>query len=153
MPDLLLVVALAGERVAVPAAEVESVVEIERLTPVPGAAAHIAGLSAVRSRVLTAIDCRAALLPGDRVEQPRDALVVVREGHGFGLLVDFVEDVAEALGPLAPVPPGLAPHWSRVVAGYVPTAGGLLLLVDIDALIAGPLAAASTFTGAVTNRG
>jgi purine-binding chemotaxis protein CheW len=98
MTGLLLVASLAGERIAFPATEVESVVEIGDLTPVPGAAGHVAGLSALRSRVLTAIDCRAALTAGERIERPHDALVIVRDGHAYALLVDGVEDVVEATG-------------------------------------------------------
>ena len=50
MNQLLLIVSIAGSRVALPAAAVESVVELEALIPVPRAPAHIAGLSALRSR-------------------------------------------------------------------------------------------------------
>ena len=61
MNELLLIVTIAGERVALPAAAVESVVELDTLIPVPRAAPHVAGLSALRSRVLTVIDCRRSL--------------------------------------------------------------------------------------------
>ena len=61
MSELLLVVVIAGERVALPAAAVESVVELDTLIPVPRAAPHVAGLSALRSRVLTVIDCMRSL--------------------------------------------------------------------------------------------
>jgi purine-binding chemotaxis protein CheW len=151
MAGLLLVASLAGERIAFSATEVESVVEIGDLTPVPGAAGHVAGLSALRSRVLTAIDCRAALAAGERIERPRDALVVMRDGHAYALLVDGVEDVVEAAGPVTPAPPGLASAWCRVAAGHAPYAGGLLLLLSIDALIAGPRPAAPPFNRTLTN--
>ena len=55
MNELLLIVTIAGQRVALPAAAVESVVELDTLIPVPRAACHVAGLSALRSRVLTVI--------------------------------------------------------------------------------------------------
>jgi purine-binding chemotaxis protein CheW len=151
MAGLLLVANLAGERVAFPATEVESVVEIEGLTPVPGAAGHVAGLSALRSRVLTAIDCRAALAAGERIERPHDALVVMRDDHAYALLVDGVEDVVEATGPVAPAPPGLASAWCRVAAGHTPYAGGLLLLLSIDALIAGPRMTTPVLNRTLTN--
>ena len=61
MNELLLVVTIAGERVALPASSVESVVELDTLIPVPRAAPHVAGLSALRSRVLTVIDCMRSL--------------------------------------------------------------------------------------------
>ena len=61
MNELLLIVSIAGSRVALPAAAVESVVELESLIPVPRAPDHLAGLSALRSRVLTVIDCQRSL--------------------------------------------------------------------------------------------
>lgn len=146
MAGLLLVATLAGERVAFPVEEVESVVEIDRPTPVPGAQDHVAGLSALRSRVLTAIDCRAALAPGEKIERPHEAIVAVRDGHAYALLVDCIEDVVEAAGPVAPVPPGLAPEWRGAAVGCAPHAGGLLLLLSIDALIAGPGESAPALT-------
>ena len=54
MNELLLIVSIANERVALPAAAVESVVELESLIPVPRAGPHVAGLSALRSRVKAA---------------------------------------------------------------------------------------------------
>ena len=77
MAELLLIARLAGRRVAFPAAEVEAVVELEGMSPAPRAAPHVAGLSALRSRVLTVIDGLAALEAG-RTEGPaQDAIVVV----------------------------------------------------------------------------
>jgi purine-binding chemotaxis protein CheW len=143
MTALLLIVRLAGERVAFPAADVESVVEIEALTPVPRAAAHVAGLAALRSRVLTVIDCRASLEPGRQGEDTHDAVVVVADGHPYALLVDGVEDVVEASGEARPVRTSLAGGWRRVAKGTVDAGGDLLLLLDVHALIAGPAAEAA----------
>jgi purine-binding chemotaxis protein CheW len=140
---LLLIVRLAGERVAFPAAEIESVIELEGLTPVPRAAAHVAGLSALRSRVLTVIDCRASLEPGTGGGDGRDAVVVVADGHPYALLVDAVEDVVETSGDARPPRTALAGGWQRVAKGTVDAEGDLLLLVDVHALIAGPAGAVS----------
>ena len=77
MTELLLIIALAGQRVAIPAEDVEAVVEIEGLTPIPRAADHVAGLAALRSRVLTVIDCSASIELGRScVEGAREAIVV-----------------------------------------------------------------------------
>ena len=98
MNELLLVVTIAGERVALPAAAVESVVELDTLIPVPRAAPHVAGLSALRSRVLTVIDCMRSLELGetDCSDGIREAAVVELDGHHYALIVDLVEDVVEA---------------------------------------------------------
>lgn len=144
MNELLLIVKLAGERIAVPAADVESVVELEGLTPVPRSASHVAGLSALRSRVLTVIDCFASLELADAgPRELREAIVVELDGHPYALAVDSVEDVVETGGEVKPVRTSLKGGWRRVARGMVEAEGDLLLLLDCQALIAGPAAQAA----------
>jgi purine-binding chemotaxis protein CheW len=144
MNDLLLIVNMAGQRVAIPASDVESVVELEGLTPVPCSAAHVAGLSALRSRVLTVIDCLAALELGRTGESERtQAVVVTMDGHPYALIVDSVEDVVETTGEVRPLRTLLAAGWCRVGKGMADVQGDLLLLIDTQALIAGPAAQAA----------
>ena len=141
MNELLLIVTIAGSRVALPAADVESVVEIDTLIPVPRAPFHLAGLSALRSRVLTVIDCQRSLELGStdlKDGQLHEAAVVELDGHHYALTVDAVEDVVEALSDLQPVRATMEAGWERVGLGMVETEEGPLLLIDIDALIAGP---------------
>ncbi len=140
MNELLLIVAIAGERVALPAAAVESVVELETLTPVPRAPQHVAGLSALRSRVLTVIDCMRSLELGDTdcSDGIREAAVIELDGHHYALIVDQVEDVVEALSEPVAVRAAMEPGWERVAQGMVESEQGPLLLIDVTALIAGP---------------
>ena len=145
MNELLLVVTIADERVALSAAAVESVVELDTLIPVPRAPAHVAGLSALRSRVLTVIDCRRSLELGtsDCSSGIREAAVVEFDGHHYALIVDLVEDVVEALSEPSPVRGAMDAGWERVSQGMVETEEGPLLLVDVAALIAGAEARAA----------
>ena len=139
MNELLLVVVIAGERVALPAATVDAVVELDTLIAVPRAAPHVAGLSALRSRVLTVIDCKRSLELGesDRTGGIREAAVVDFDGHHYALIVDLVEDVVEALSDAAPMRAAMGAGWERVCQGMVDTETGPLLLVDVAALISG----------------
>lgn len=139
MSELLLVVVIGGERVALPAAAVESVVELDTLIPVPRAAAHVAGLSALRSRVLTVIDCMRSLELGqaDPSQDIKEAAVVELDGHHYALIVDLVEDVIEAHSAPTPVRAAMGPGWERVSVGMVETETGPLLLVDVAALVGG----------------
>lgn len=139
MNELLLIVSIAGSRVAFPAADVESVVELDALIPVPRAAPHVAGLSALRSRVLTVIDSVRALDLGesDCSDGIREAAVVELEGHHYALIVDTVEDVVDALSDPQPVRAAMGEGWERVSLGMVETEQGPLLLVDIAALVSG----------------
>jgi purine-binding chemotaxis protein CheW len=138
---LVLVLRIAGERVAIRASDVESVIEVDEVTPVPRTAPHIAGLTSLRSRILTVIDCRAAL--GAAPAAAGEAVVVPADGHAYALLVDGVEDVVEPAGDPSPVTLPLAGGWSRAARFTVDVGGDLLLLVDPHRLIAGPDAKAA----------
>ncbi len=145
MNQLLLIVTIAGQRVALQAAAVESVVELDTLIPVPRAAPHVAGLSALRSRVLTVIDCMRSLDLGatECADGIREAAVVELDGHHYALLVDLIEDVVEAMSDPAPVRAAMGKGWERVSHGMVETEQGPLLLVDVSALISGAEARAA----------
>jgi purine-binding chemotaxis protein CheW len=143
--ELLLVVTIGGERVALASAAVESVVELDTLIPVPRAAPHVAGLSALRSRVLTVIDCMRSLELGetDCSDGIREAAVVELDGHHYALIVDLVEDVVEARSETMPMRAAMGPGWERASQGMIETEIGPLLLVDVAALIAGSEAKAA----------
>ena len=140
MTALLLVVEIAGERVALPSSDAESVVELDTLIPVPRAAPHVAGLSALRSRVLTVIDAKRSLELGetDCSDGIREAVVVELDGHHYALIVDQVEDVVESVSEPTPVRSAMEAGWERVALGMVETEMGPILLVDVAALVSGP---------------
>jgi purine-binding chemotaxis protein CheW len=144
MEDLKLIARVAGQEVALSADAVESVVEIEAITPVPLAGVHIAGLAALRSRVLTIIDTYAALELG---RSPRDgviqAIVVTIDNHLYGLLVDEVVDVAAILGDPQPLHAGLSRGWMNAALGIVEHQGRALLQLDPARIVAGPFAVAA----------
>ena len=142
MEKLFLVVTIAGQHVVLPADDVESVVELDSVTPVPLVAPHVAGLFALRSRVLTVIDTLASLELGrSEVAETMQAVIVLWEGHPYALRVDQVEDVITVASGIAPVRAMLAPGWARVARGVVQHGDGAILLIDPAALIAGPAAA------------
>ena len=138
MSNLVLIVRLAGRRVAIRADTVSAVVELDEIAPVPRAAQHIAGLAALRSRVLTVIDTYQAIglpRPGD---EGRESVVVELDGHHYALTVDSVDDVVEAAAETTAARMPLKGGWARIAAGVVEADGDMLLLVDVAALIAGP---------------
>jgi purine-binding chemotaxis protein CheW len=138
--ELYLIVAVAGEKVAFRAADIQSVVELESITPAPRAPAWIAGLAALRSRALTVIDCIHSLeLEHGEGETPsQKAAVAEHQGHLYALLVDAVEDVIEARTEPDSVPAELSRGWQRVARGMVETELGVMLVIDLAEMIAGP---------------
>lgn len=140
MAELFLIVRLAGRRVALPARDVEAVVELETVSPAPRAAAHVAGLAGLRSRVLTVIDTLAALELGRAAPgELNEAIIIPSGGHPYALLVDAVEDVLEATA-VAPLRAPIGAGWDGVAAGMIEAGKDLLLLIDPHRLIAGPAA-------------
>lgn len=141
MSDLLLMCRIAGRRAAIAARDIQSVIEIEEITPIPATPPHIAGLTALRSQALTVIDCRVALgfEPAEGIVGAR-AAVVEQEGHLYALVVDEAYDVGEALSSPRDVPGGFGPGWQHAATGLVETADGPTLAIAIDRIIEGTVA-------------
>lgn len=136
MENLFLVAKIAGERVAIPSNKVESVVRIENITTVPGASPVIAGLFALRSRVLTLIDTQYLVTKKTRPTNDGDFCVVTEiDGHPYGLIVDLVEDVATVKRENL-VNIGFAnDKWRSICKGMVTHDGKLLLLLNPRSLV------------------
>ncbi|MFA6220177.1 MAG: chemotaxis protein CheW [Erythrobacter sp.] len=144
MNELLLMCMIGGRRAALTAVRVQSVIEIVEITPIPGTPDFIRGLTALRSQALTVIDSALALGLESRGEAPEQRAAVVEvDGHPYALLVDEAYDVGEALSEPVAVPGGFGPGWHRAARGMVETEDGPTLLVDIEALVAGPVARAA----------
>ena len=135
---LYLIARIADETVALPAGEIGSVVEVDQIAAVPRVPPHVAGLFALRSRVLTVIDTRTSLELGavDR-EAQATAVIVECEGHSYALLVDEVEDVIEAGQPES-CPALLSASWRRAARGTIRRGDDAILLIDPATVVAGP---------------
>ncbi|WP_404713581.1 chemotaxis protein CheW [Sphingomonas sp. MMS24-J13] len=142
MNGLFLLARIAGEIVALSASSIGSVVEIDDIAFVPRVPPHIAGLFALRSRVLTVIDTRAALGLGGMIRNDDlIAIVVDYDGHSYALLVEAVDDLIEA-GIPDPCPV-VASCWRRVAEGMIRHGEQTVIVVSPAALIAGPDAIAA----------
>ncbi|WP_242137247.1 MULTISPECIES: chemotaxis protein CheW [unclassified Sphingomonas] len=132
---LFLIAQIAGRTVAIESSQVESVVDIGAIIPVPRAERHVRGLAALRSRVVTVIETRAALglPPGDG--SAMRAVITIVEGHHYAVLVDALEDVAAF--DLAPMSPGIVldKGWPGVARGIVERDNEPILAIALDALI------------------
>lgn len=135
MSGLVVLITIDGKRAAIAAPDVESVIELDTIYPVPGAPAHVAGLTAMRSQTMTVINSSIALgLPGASNNAERCPVVSI-DGHLYAMLVDSVEDVVEASSECTPIAGGYGAAWERVAKGMVETDTGPVLLIDPQALI------------------
>lgn len=139
MGELFLIAEIAGRRAAIASADVQSVIEVGHVAPIPRAPAFVAGLTALRSRALTVIDARRALgIAGAAEDGDGRAVVCTVDGHPYAIMVDRVEDVVEATCRADRPEADLGQAWGRVSTGMVETRIGPALVVDLAAIVAGP---------------
>jgi purine-binding chemotaxis protein CheW len=143
MTALFLVASIAGCRVAFRTVDIQSVIDLDKVTPAPSTPAFVAGLTALRSRPMTVIDCAVSLELADQARSPLKALVVEQAGYLYALSVDDIEDVVWLDDEVEPTPANLHKGWERAALGMVKVGEEMLVLADIGTLIDGPLSQAA----------
>lgn len=137
MPSLFLIAHIHGCRVAINSDQIESIVNVPDVIPVPHSDPRVAGLFALRSRVLTLIDSQ-YVVTGEHRTLQRGCLAVVVEiaGHHYGLAVDKVEDVV----PLSAdkIQQCIQPdgQWQSIVSETVEVGDQLVMILDPARLVA-----------------
>lgn len=141
--NLFLVGRIGHSWIGISAEQVEAVVPMGEVVPVPHAPAAVKGLVAIRSRLLTLIDTN--VLIGQGVSADGALMMIISDaGHGYALTIDEVDDVV-ALDELKPVSAILASGWQGIATQMADNAGRAILIVEPPLLIAsanGPLATA-----------
>ncbi|WP_260598726.1 chemotaxis protein CheW [Sphingomonas endolithica] len=137
MSGLFLIAQIAGRTVAIESSQVESVVDITAVVPVPRTVPQVLGLAALRSRVVTVIDTHAALNLPPAERQPTRAVITPVDGHHYAVLVDTLEDVAPF--DLLPLASGIVLDggWSDTGCGVIERGGEAVLVIDLRALLPG----------------
>jgi len=148
--SLFLFACIGGTPIAVRADEIEAVVRLGDVVPVPLAPRHVRGLAALRSRVLTVIDMEARIFGAEGKPHPRLlaplslAIVAAIATHSYGFLIDSVEDICQASDGVQPLRGRIDPVWAPFVSGLVDYGGRshlLLTLSDFATVSEGALAA------------
>jgi len=131
MKKLYLMTTIAGEDVAIPAHQVESVVKVRDIVKVPSVKPYVSGLFALRSRVLTLIDCQ-YFISGEsaEVKDRQTAIVAQISGHFYGFLVDAVKDVIEPQHDESELPTKLSDAWQSIGSAMLSVDGKSTLVVD-----------------------
>lgn len=120
-----------------PIGRVHDVFRPTSLAAVPLAPPEVVGLLNLRGRVVTAVSLRSrlGLPPGDGA--PGMALGLEQGGETFGLLVDGVGEVLRPeWATFEAVPPNLDLRWKGLASGVHRLDGRLLVILDVDALLA-----------------
>lgn len=130
--SLFLFACIADAPIAVRADEVEAVVRLGDIVPIPLAPPHVRGLAALRSRVLTVIDMEARIFgKGGLGNNASLAIIANIAAHNYGFLVDSVSDICLAPSDAQPVHGRIDPAWAPFVSGLVDESGTSHLLVSL----------------------
>jgi purine-binding chemotaxis protein CheW len=131
-------VLIGGQLFGLPISRVQDVFMPDRLTRVPLAHPDIAGVLNLRGRIVTAIDMRVRLgLTRERDAKPAMAVGIESRGESYGLLIDSVGEVLK-LSPESREqnPINLDPRWARVSGGVHRLDGQLMVILDVDSVLA-----------------
>lgn len=131
-------VMIGGQLFGLPISRVQDVFMPDRLTRVPLSHPDIAGVLNLRGRIVTAIDMRIRLGIGAKGEaKPTMAVGIESKGESYGLLIDSVGEVLK-LSPDSREqnPINLDPRWARVSGGVHRLDGQLMVILDVDAVLA-----------------
>jgi len=137
MNTAMLHIRIAGRDCALDAKDAHSVIELGEIVPIPRVEPRIVGLSALRSRALTVIDCRIAMgFADDQQQTDSRAVVIRRDGHSYALRVDAIGDIVEARGEPIGLKGGFGKPWEQAAIGLIESAQGPLVLLSADAFLA-----------------
>ncbi len=140
MPNLYLIAVIAGTEVAIRSDCIESVVTIGDVIEIPKCDPMVAGLMALRSRVLTLIDCQYAVSGQSQRISPRSHAVIVEiSGHNYAFSVDAVRDVVsvddDAIKPVT----RLDSRWSSISVEIAEIEDRALMVISPELLLASRL--------------
>jgi purine-binding chemotaxis protein CheW len=132
------VTVMVGDQIfGLPINRVHDVFIASALTEVPLAPREIVGLLNLRGRVVTAMCLRRRLGLPDAASRREMAVGLERQGESYGLLVDQVGEVMKlSADACEPNPVHMDPRWARLSRGVHRLDERLLIILDVDAVLA-----------------
>ena len=136
--DEYVTVTIAGQLFGLPIRDVEEVFVPGEYTQAPLSRPEVAGVLNLRGRTVTAIDMRTFLgLEAFARDQRPMAVGINHKGEAYCLLVDRVGEVYRlAADTFEANPANLDPRWVRISAGIHRLQDQLMVVVDVNAIIA-----------------
>lgn len=131
-------VTVGDQRLGIPVLRVQDVLRAQPLTRIPLAPREIAGSLNLRGRIVTAVDVRVRLgLPPREKGAAFMNVVVEQENELYSLMVDSVGDVLGLTSETYEANPvTLDPIWREVSDGLHRLEDGLLVILDVDRILA-----------------
>ena len=128
---------LADEIYGINVMQVQEVLRMTDVAPVPGAPHYVMGIINLRGNVVTVLDTRKLLdLATDAITDSARIMIIESGKVTVGLLVDSVAEVVNiALSDIDPPPSVGNDEGSRYIQGIYSTEQQILILIDLDKLI------------------
>ncbi|MEI2733588.1 MAG: chemotaxis protein CheW [Rhodoblastus sp.] len=126
----------AGQLFGLPVDAVQTIFRLQAVTPVPLGPAVVAGLVNLRGKIVVALSLEKRLgLQSNGGATSALAVAVERRGETFALIVDGVGDAIECEEhERISSPRHIHDDRARLTATYYRTAGGILPILDVEAL-------------------
>ncbi|WP_438969982.1 chemotaxis protein CheW [Methylophaga sp.] len=116
--------------------QVQEVLRLSEIAPVPGAPSYVLGIINLRGSVVTVIDTRARFgLMSNEADESSRIIIVEVSGHVIGMLVDSVAEVVYLRQSEIDIAPNISDESSRFIQGVCNREKYLLILVDVNKLL------------------
>jgi purine-binding chemotaxis protein CheW len=117
--------------------QVQEVLRITEIAPVPGAPGYVLGIINLRGNVVTVIDTRTRFgLPTAEVDDASRIVIIESEQQVVGILVDSVAEVVELRQSEIDQAPSVGNEESaRYIQGVASRDEDLLIVVDLNKLL------------------
>lgn len=125
---------LCDETYGINVMQVQEVLRVSEIAPVPGAPDYVIGIINLRGNVVTVMDTRKRFgLPSKGLDDLSRIVIIESEGQEIGILVDSVSEVVELRGSEIESAPNVGnEESSRYIQGVTSQNGRLLILVDLN---------------------
>ncbi|MEW6353560.1 MAG: chemotaxis protein CheW [Pseudomonadota bacterium] len=128
---------LDNETYGVNVMQVQEVLRVSEIAPVPGSPDYVLGIINLRGNVVTVIDTRKrfGLMPRDMDDATRIVIIEINK-QVIGILVDSVAEVVELrMSEIETAPSVGNDESSKFIQGVASREGELLILVDLNKLL------------------
>ena len=129
---------LAEETYGVNVMQVQEVLRVTEIAPVPGAPHYVLGIINLRGNVVTVIDTRTrfGLDPKEIDDSSRIVIIEAENKQVVGILVDSVSEVVDLRSSEVEAAPNVGTEESaQFIQGVASVEGDLLILVDLNKLL------------------
>ena len=130
---------LADEVYGVNVMQVQEVVRVTEIAPVPGAPNYVLGIINLRGNVVTVIDTRTRFGLGTKEEDDSTRIIILEvDNNVIGILVDSVAEVANLRTSEIETTPNLGNEdnaRARYIQGVHSREDGILILIDVNKML------------------